>query len=95
LSAGGGTSVESSPAAMNDERSQPDVVLVEDRLDPGELRRLVAAHFEDMVKYVVDVQRGVAAVGGELHADEEAVLLEQGSRQDEKSRDRFHWIFPN
>ena len=34
-----------------------------------------------MVKYVVDVARGVAAVGGELHADEEALLLEHGSRQ--------------
>jgi hypothetical protein len=37
--------------------------------------------FEDMVKYVVDVERGVAAVGGELHADAEALLLEDGSRQ--------------
>ena len=68
---------------MNDQPNQRDVVLVEHRLAAAELRRLVAAHFEDMVKYVVDVQRGVAAVGGELHADEEAVLLEQGSRQDD------------
>ncbi|MEE8277198.1 MAG: DUF5674 family protein [Thermoanaerobaculia bacterium] len=68
---------------MNDQPNQPDVVLVERRLAAAELRRLIAAHFEDMVKYVVDVQRGVAAVGGELHADEEAVLLEQGSRQDD------------
>ncbi len=66
---------------MNDDASSPDIVLVESRLDPAELRRLVAAHFEDMVKFVVDVKRGVAAVGGELHADEEALLLEQGSRQ--------------
>lgn len=65
---------------MNDEM-QPDMVVVETRLDEAELRRLVAAHFEDMVKFVVDVQRGIAAVGGELHADEEAVLLESGSRQ--------------
>jgi hypothetical protein len=68
---------------MSDDASSPDIVLVESRLDPGELRRLVAAHFEDMVKYVVDVERGTAAVGGELHADEEALLLEQGSRQDD------------
>ena len=34
-----------------------------------------------MVKYVVDVERGVVAIGGELHADAEQVLLEQGSRQ--------------
>jgi hypothetical protein len=43
---------------MSDAPESPDVVLVESRLDPGELRRLVAAHFEDMVKYVVDVERG-------------------------------------
>jgi hypothetical protein len=67
---------------MSDSPESPDVVLVESRLDPGELRRLVDAHFEDMVKYVVDVERGIAAVGGELQADEEALLLEHGSRQE-------------
>jgi hypothetical protein len=67
---------------MSDSPGSPDVVLVESRLDPAELRRLVAAHFEDMVKYVVDVERGIAAVGGELHADEEALLLDHGSRQE-------------
>jgi hypothetical protein len=34
-----------------------------------------------MVKFVADVERGVIAIGGELHADAESVLLEQGSRQ--------------
>jgi hypothetical protein len=68
---------------MPDESSEPDVVFVEARLDRAELRRLVERHFEDMVKYVVDVARGVAAVGGELHADEEALLLEKGSRQED------------
>ncbi len=51
------------------------------RLEPGELRRLVDLYFEDMVKYVVDVSRGVAAVGGEMHADAEQRLLEAGSAQ--------------
>jgi len=67
---------------MNDNSFSPDVVLVESPIDPADLRRLVASHFEDMVKYVVDVERGLAAVGGELHADEEALLLEHGSRQE-------------
>jgi hypothetical protein len=62
-------------------REIPDVVLVERRIEPEVLRVLVERHFEDMVKYVVDVERGVAAVGGELHADEEVVLLDSGSRQ--------------
>ena len=56
------------------------VVVSGARLDPAELRRLVDLFFEDMVKCVVDVSRGVAAVGGEMHADAE-VLLEGGSRQ--------------
>src|SRR5512143_293535 len=51
------------------------------RLPGAELRRLVELYFEDMVKYVVDVSRGVAAVGGEMHADAEQLLLEDGSVQ--------------
>jgi hypothetical protein len=58
------------------------IVVVRDRrLDPSELKRLVLLYFEDMVKYVVDVERGVIAVGGEMHADAEQVLLEDGSQQ--------------
>jgi hypothetical protein len=63
------------------ESASPEVVLLDRPIDAGELRRLVA-RFEDMVKYVVDVDRGVAAVGGEMHADAEQVLLDSGSRQD-------------
>lgn len=58
----------------------PDVVLLERHIDPGELRRLVA-RYEDMVKYVADVERGVIAIGGEMHVDAEQLLLESGSRQ--------------
>ena len=38
-------------------------------------------HFGDMVKAVVDIEKGVMALGGDLHADEEMMLLEQGSVQ--------------
>ena len=58
------------------------IVVVRERIDRRELARLVQAFFVDMVKYVVDVERGVAAVGGELHADAADVLLEDGSRQE-------------
>lgn len=37
--------------------------------------------FENMVKAVVDVSREIMAIGGEMHADEEAALLEDGSSQ--------------
>ncbi|MCI0439769.1 MAG: DUF5674 family protein [Chloroflexi bacterium] len=35
------------------------------------------------IKLAVDVRRGVAAGGGALHADCEALLLEDGSRQED------------
>lgn len=41
------------------------------------------ALFGDMVKAVVDVRRNVMAIGGELHSDEESVLLEDGSEQND------------
>ena len=37
--------------------------------------------FGDMLKAVVDIERNVMAIGGELHSDEEAALLDDGSRQ--------------
>ena len=57
------------------------IVILKSRIERAELARLVETYFEDMVKYVVDVARGVIAVGGELHADAEQQLLEAGSRQ--------------
>ena len=42
---------------------------------------MAEAGFGDLVKAVVDVDRGIMAVDGELHADEEALLLENGSEQ--------------
>ena len=45
------------------------------------LSSLAEAQFGDMVKGVVDMERRVLAVGGELHSDEEAALIDDGSAQ--------------
>ena len=45
------------------------------------LQEWAEEQFGDWIKAVVDVSRGIMAVGGDLHADDEAVLLVQGSRQ--------------
>jgi len=37
--------------------------------------------FGNLVKAVVDVEKEVMVVGGELHSDEEALLLSRGSKQ--------------
>ena len=55
--------------------------LVRDGITRVELAVLAQALFGDMVKGVVDVERRVMAVGGELHSDEEAILLDDGSVQ--------------
>ena len=49
------------------------------RLD---IASLAHEQFGDMVKAVVDVAREVMAIGGELHSDEEAALLDDGSKQE-------------
>lgn len=59
----------------------PDIVIVDSKIDPAELARLAERFFGDMVKYVVDIERRIAAVGGELHADAEQMLLAAGSLQ--------------
>lgn len=48
-----------------------------------ELASIAEEQFGDMVKAVVDIQRGVMAIGGELHSDEEAALMDDGSRQED------------
>ncbi|MDO8666221.1 MAG: DUF5674 family protein [Gemmatimonadales bacterium] len=59
----------------------PDIVVTDRPLERAELARLLQRFFYDMVKYVVDVRTGRVAVGGELHADAEGLLLETGSAQ--------------
>jgi hypothetical protein len=54
-----------------------------DRISLDELLRLAAARFGDMVKAVVDVERRIMIVDADLHADQEAQLLAEGSRQED------------
>ena len=46
-----------------------------------EIRRMAHEQFGDFVKAVVDVEQELVAINGELHADEEALLLQHGARQ--------------
>lgn len=47
----------------------------------GKLQEWAEEQFGDWIKAVVDVSRGIMAVGGDLHADDEGVLLASGSVQ--------------
>lgn len=46
-----------------------------------ELQQMAEKMFGNLVKAVVDVEKGIMAVDAELHADAEAHLLENGSSQ--------------
>lgn len=58
-----------------------EIKIVRDTITKAELNEMAKQQFGDMVKAVVDVDQGVIAIGGELHSDEEAMLLDQGSVQ--------------
>lgn len=54
-----------------------------DAIGRSELLRMANEEFGDLVKAVVDVGQEIMAVGGELHADEEVVLVDQcGSKRE-------------
>lgn len=55
--------------------------IIRDPIPLAEVRELADQGFGDMVKASVDIARAVMAIGGELHSDEEALLLADGSRQ--------------
>lgn len=63
------------------EKLMAEIKILTEKIDKRELKRLVEQCFKDMVKYVVDVRQRRIAIGGELHADAEQLLLESGSEQ--------------
>jgi len=59
-----------------------EIKIIRDTVTRHELNDMAKQQFGDMVKAVVDVEQSVMAIGGELQSDEEAVLLDQGSAQE-------------
>ncbi len=57
--------------------------ILEEPVAINELRRIATDTFGDMVKAVVDVRLGLVALDAELHSDLEALLIENGSRQND------------
>ncbi len=55
--------------------------MISEILTIDELKQMAENMFGNLVKAVVDVDRGILAVDAELHSDLEALLLENGSKQ--------------
>jgi len=55
--------------------------IVFDQISIDELKSMADSTFGSFVKAVIDVEREIIVVDGELHSDEERYLLENGSDQ--------------
>lgn len=55
--------------------------IIKDKISITELKEMAKRMFGNLVKAVVDVDKEIMVVDGELHADQEALLLENNSSQ--------------
>lgn len=55
--------------------------IIRDKISVEQLKEIAKEDFGSMIKAVIDVERKIMAVGGELHSDEEMMLLDDGSNQ--------------
>jgi hypothetical protein len=57
--------------------------LIQDKISINELKTMATGFFGNLVKAVVDVERRIMVVDAELHSDEEAFLVDNGSNQED------------
>ncbi|OGZ35411.1 MAG: hypothetical protein A3A94_00670 [Candidatus Portnoybacteria bacterium RIFCSPLOWO2_01_FULL_43_11] len=57
--------------------------IIKKSISREEIKKIAREQFGDLVKAVVDVEKEIMAIGGELHADEEVLLMEkEGSKRE-------------
>lgn len=56
--------------------------IVSEKISVEELRKMSEKMFGGLVKAVVDIEKEIMVVDASLHADEEQLLLEEGSAQE-------------
>ncbi|EKD22795.1 MAG: hypothetical protein ACD_83C00266G0002 [uncultured bacterium] len=55
--------------------------LIDSPISIDRLKELAKQNYGEMIKGVVDLEKKILALGGEMHADAEQFLLESGSKQ--------------
>lgn len=56
--------------------------IVDTHITLDELKKMSEKMYDSLVKVVVDIEKNIMAVDADMHADEEALLLEEGSQQE-------------
>ena len=57
------------------------IKIIRERISEAELKEFAGKPYDSLVKFVVDIEKRIMALGGEMHADGEILLLEDGSLQ--------------
>jgi len=57
------------------------IEIIREKIDQGELKKFLGHPFQEVIKFVVDIERGIIALGGELHSDAAELLIKDGSSQ--------------
>lgn len=57
------------------------IKIYKEKISAQELNSFLGDPFSDMIKFVADIKKGIVAMGGELHSDAEALLIQNGSAQ--------------
>jgi len=63
-----------------------EIKIIKDPISKKELVDFAKEQFGSLIKVVVDIEQEIMAIGGEMHADEEATLIEQ-----EDSKREYTW----
>ena len=58
-----------------------DIEIIRKRISFQKLKEIAKDNYDHMIKGVIDVYLEIIALGGELHADAETILLQEGSEQ--------------
>ena len=73
-----------------------EITITAKKISKSHLKEQCDSWFGDMVKLVIDIKKEIIGIGGELHADAETLLLEQGSNQTDLWGANFYpWHSPN
>ncbi len=59
-----------------------EIKIIEKPIRRADVLAMTGKWFNNLVKAVVDIELGIMAIDAELHADQERVLLERGSKEE-------------
>lgn len=55
------------------------IVVLTGKASKSDIKK-ASEEFKDFIKIVIDIEKGILAAGGKLHADAEKMLIEMGSK---------------